>query len=138
LRIVILAVNGYTAPAIAMSVGLSRRICQRWVSRYNELGLAGLSDRRGQEAKPALAPEQAAQVCQRIEAGPTPEDQVCSLRGVDIQRILATEFGVLRSLAGIYQLLHRRGDSYLRPRPRHRRANPAIAARIPPRKSSSR
>ena len=34
LRIVILAIGGYTAPAIAMSVGLSRRICQRWVARY--------------------------------------------------------------------------------------------------------
>lgn len=35
LRIVILALSGYTAPAIAMSLGLSRRICQRWVYRYN-------------------------------------------------------------------------------------------------------
>ena len=88
LRIIILALGGYTAPAIAMSLGLSRRICQR------------------------------------LEAEPTPEDQVCSLRGVDVQGILATEFGVLRSLSGIYHLLHRLGYSYLRPRPRHRRANP--------------
>ena len=28
LRIVILAINGCTAPAISMSLGLSRRICQ--------------------------------------------------------------------------------------------------------------
>ena len=61
---------------------------------------------------------------QRIEAGPTPEDEVCSLRGLDIQRILGQEFGVWRSLAGIYQILHRLGYSYLRPRPRHRRADP--------------
>ena len=31
LRIVILALKGYTAPAIAMSLGLSRRVCQAWV-----------------------------------------------------------------------------------------------------------
>jgi len=37
LRIVILAIRGWTAPAIAMSVGLSRRICQRWVERFNEV-----------------------------------------------------------------------------------------------------
>jgi len=43
LRIVILAIGGYTAPAIAMSVGLSRRICQRWIYRYNEKGLEGLN-----------------------------------------------------------------------------------------------
>lgn len=124
LRIIILAINGFTAPAIAMSLGLSRRICQRWLYRYNESGLEGLADRRGREPRSAITPEQEQQVRQRIEAGPRPEDQVCSLRGVDIQRILAHEFGVLRSLAGIYHLLHRLGYSYLRPRPRHRLANP--------------
>ena len=124
LRIVILAIGGYTAPAIAMSVGLSRRICQRWVARYNVEGLEGLDDRRGQEPEPTLTPEQEEQVCQRLEAGPRPADQVCSLRGVDVQRILATEFGVLRSLPSVYHLLHRLGYSYLRPRPRHRRADP--------------
>jgi transposase len=124
LRIVILAIGGYTAPAIAMSVGLSRRICQRWVARYNAEGLDGLEDRRGQEPEPTLTPQQEQQVCQRLEAGPRPEDQVCSLRGVDMQRILATEFGVQRSLPAVYHLLHRLGYSYLRPRPRHRRADP--------------
>ena len=49
LRIVILAMRGFTAPAMAMCVGLSRRICQRWVRRYNEAGLAGLNDLRGQQ-----------------------------------------------------------------------------------------
>jgi transposase len=124
LRIVILALSGYTAPAIAMSLGLSRRICQRWVYRYNEQGLEGLKDGRGQQPRLPLTPEQQEQVCQRLETGPQPEDQVCSLRGVDIQRILATEFGVLRSLPGVYHLLHRLGYSYLRPRPRHRRTDP--------------
>src|SRR5882724_6194984 len=77
LRIVILAIGGYTSPAIAMSVGLSRRICQRWVARYNAEELEGLDDRRGQEPRPPLTLEQEEQVCQRLEAGPTPEDQVC-------------------------------------------------------------
>jgi transposase len=126
LRIIILAINGYTAPAVAMSVGLSRRICQRWVARYNESGLAGLEDRRGQEPQLPLTPKQEALVRQRVEAGSQPEDQVCSLRGVDFQRILAQEFGVLRSLPGVYHLLHRLGYSYLRPRPRHRLANPQV------------
>ena len=124
LRIVILAIGGYTAPAIAMSVGLSRRICQRWVARFNAQGLEGLEDRRGLEPEPTLTPEQVQQVCQRLESGPRPEDQVCSLRGVDVQRILAMEFGVQRSLPAVYHLLHRLGYSYLRPRPRHRRADP--------------
>ena len=33
LRIVILGTEGWTAPAVAMAVGLSRRICQRWIAR---------------------------------------------------------------------------------------------------------
>jgi len=124
LRIIILALIGYTAPAIAMSLGLSRRICQGWVYRYNEQGLAGLTDLRGNASPPTLSLEQEQQFHARIEAGPTPADEVCSLRGVDVQRILAQEFGVLRSLPGVYHLLHRLNYSYLRPRPRHRRADP--------------
>ena len=107
-----------------MSIGLSLRICERWLARYNEFGVAGLDDRRGRETQSALTPEQEEQLRRRIEAGPQPEDQVCSLRGVDFKRILADEFGVLRSLPAVYHFLHRLGYSYLRPRPRHRLANP--------------
>jgi transposase len=124
LRIVILAAEGWTAPAIAMAVGLTRRICQRWARRYNEQGLAGLDDRRGRESRLPLTPEEQEQVRRRLDAGPTAEDEVCSLRGKDVQRILAQEFNLLRSLAGVYHLLHRLGYSYLRPRPRHRKADP--------------
>lgn len=128
LRIVILALRGFTAPATAMCVGLSRRICQRWVRRYNEEGLAGLNDLRGQQPAAVLTAEQEAQMRQRLAAGPLPEDRVCSLRGTDVQRILAQEFGVLRSLSAVYWLLHRLGYSYLRPRPRHRRTDPELQA----------
>jgi transposase len=124
LRIVILGIEGWTAPAVAMAVGLTRRICQRWVRRYNEEGLAGLDDRRGREARLPLTPQQQEQVRRRLDAGPTEKDEVCSLRGKDVQRILAQEFDLLRSLAGVYHLLHRLGYSYLRPRPRHRQADP--------------
>ena len=58
LRIVMLAMRGYTAPAVAMSVGLSRRVCQQWVQRFNELGLDGLADRRGAEKRLPLTIEQ--------------------------------------------------------------------------------
>ena len=125
MRIIILAAEGWTAPAIAMAVGLSRRICQRWVARYNNEGLAGLDDHRGREPQLPLSPEQEQEFRRRLEAGPTDEDLVCSLRGKDFQRILAEEFNLLRSLPAVYWLLHRLGYSYLRPRPRHRKADPA-------------
>ena len=124
LRIIILGSEGWTAPAVAMAIGLTRRICQRWVRRYNEAGLAGLDDRRGRESRLPLTPEQQEQICRRLDAGAMKQDEVCSLRGKDVQRILAQEFQLLRSLAGVYHLLHRLGYSYLRPRPRHRKADP--------------
>ena len=116
---------GWTAPAIAMATGLSRRVTQRWIARYNEHGLDGLDDRRGRESGLPLDEQQQAALQQRIDAGATEADGVCSLRGRDLQRILAEEFHVLRSLSGVYWILHRLGYSYLRPRPKHRKADPA-------------
>ena len=128
LRILILGIEGWTAPAVAMAVGLSRRICQRWVQRYNDEGLPGLEDRRGRESQLPLSPEDQERMRRRLDAGPTPEDAVCSLRGKDVQQILAREFHLQRSLASVYHLLHRLGYCYLRPRPRHRKADPAKQA----------
>ena len=128
LRVVILAMEGWTAPAVAMAVGLSRRVCQEWVYRFNEQGLAGLEDQRGRQPTSPLTPEQEQQMRQRIDAGPTAADGVCSLRGVDVKRFLQQEFGLVRSLAAVYHLLHGLGYSYLRPRPRHRLADPEAQA----------
>ena len=128
LRVVILAMEGWTAPAVAKAVGLSRRVCQEWVYRFNEQGLAGLEDQRGRQPRSPLTPEQEQQIRQRIEAGPTLQDGVCSLRGADVRRFLQQEFGLIRSLAAVYHLLHRLGYSYLRPRPRHRKADPEAQA----------
>ena len=125
LRVLILALEGWTAPAVATAVGLSRRACQDWVRRYNKHGLKALQERRGRPRKPPLSDEEEAVFRERIEAGPTEADAVCSLRGKDFQRVLAAEFGLLRSLTGVYRLLHSLGYSYLRPRPKHRKADPA-------------
>ena len=126
LRIVILACEGWTAPAIASAVGLSRRIVQRWVARYNAEGIDGLDDRRGREPGIPLNPQQEAAFRERIENGPTDDDLVCSLRGQDFQRILEEEFNLLRSLSSVYWLLHRLGYSYLKPRPKHRNSNDKV------------
>lgn len=130
LRIVILAIEGWTAPAIAASVGLCRRECQAWVQRFNMDGLAGLDDRHGGGRPAPLSDEQQKQLQDRLNAGALPEDRVCSLRGIDVKSILAKEFGILRSLPAIYRLLHRLGYSYLRPRPCHRKADPHAQAKF--------
>lgn len=109
LRIVILAAEGYTAPAIAMSLGLSRRVCQQWVYRYNQLGLPGLEDRRGKSLRGPLTQEQQTQLQQRLDQGAQPRDGVATLRAAEIQQVLACELGILRSLSAVYHLLHRLG-----------------------------
>lgn len=58
LRIIILAMTEWTAPAIADSVGLSRRGCQEWGYRFNEGQLSGLEDRPGGGHVPPLTEEQ--------------------------------------------------------------------------------
>jgi transposase len=120
LRIIILAQQGWTAPSIGMAMDLSRRVVQQRVYDQNEQGLSALEEQRGTPPRPLLTPDQEQVLVARIEAGPHPEDQVCSLRGKDFQRILQVEFGQRRSLPTIYKLLHKLNYSYLRPRPRYR------------------
>ena len=125
LRTVLLAKQGFTAPEIATCTGFSRRSVQEWVARYNRAGAAGLETKPGRGRKPPLTSEEEEHLKQRLNAGPLQEDGVCTLRGKDVQRILAQEFGQLRSLNAVYGLLHRLGYSSLVPRPQHPQADPA-------------
>lgn len=136
MRMVVLAINGFGANDIALSTGQSRRTCQRWIQRYNEESIAGLRDKPGRGRPPLLTPQEQTQLKQRIDAGPTEADGVCTLRGKDIQRILETEFGKVRSLDTVYYLLHQMGYSSLAPRPQHRNAD--IAAQEDFKKSSQK
>lgn len=115
---------GLTEPQITASAGLSRRQVQEWVRRYNLEGLAGLRDRPGRGRKPILSPEEKQQLSTRVEEGPR-EDDVCSLRGLDVQAFIEQQFGKRMSLAAVYLLLHELGYSWLVPRPKHRKSDPA-------------
>lgn len=128
LQALVLAKQGHTAEHTAELLGMSRRVVQKWVQRYNEDGLAGLSDQSGRGRVCKLSEHQQRRLQQRIEAGPREEDNVCTLRGTDIQAILEEEFGVLYHLNGVYALLHRLGYSCLMPRPRHRKTDPKVQA----------
>ena len=124
LQAIVLARQGRTAEEIAELLGASRRPVQRWVRRYNQSGVEGLRRRPGQGRREKLSREERDRLCARIEASPREEDEVCTLRGKDVQRILHKEFGKLFHLNGVYALLHRLGYSCLMPRPRHRQADP--------------
>ncbi len=125
LRVIRWAQAGLTAPEVAKQTKLCRRQVQNWVRRFNALGLAGLKDEPGRGRPCPLSAEQQVKFKARLAAPPTPQDNVCTLRGSDIQRILQQEFGVLRKLSAVYYLLHSLGYSSLVPRPRHVRADAA-------------
>jgi transposase len=125
LQAVLAARDGETAATIAERVQMAPRRVRFWVSRYNTEGLAGLDRKPGQGRKPALTPEQQERFKERIRGGATAPDGVCTLRGEDLRRILADEFGVVRKLQAVYDLVHALGFSVLRPRPRHPKADPA-------------
>lgn len=125
-----LAVLGRTAAQVAAEVLLSERQVRTWVGRYNAGGPGALADRPGRGRKAPLGADQEERFKGRLRAGPTVADGVCALRGEDVRRILAAEFGVVRSLQATYDLLHRLGFEPLRPRPRHPRADPAAQDRF--------
>ena len=116
---------GAHAEAVGPQVLLSGRQVKTWVARYNAGGAESLADRPGRGRKPPLTGEQEARLAERLAAGPTGADGVCALRGADVRRILADEFGVRRCLQAVYDLLHRLGLEPLRPRPAHPGADPA-------------
>jgi transposase len=118
-----LGLLGQTAAQAAGPALLSERQVRTWVARYNAGGADALADRTGRGRKGPLTPDQQARLRDRLRAGPTDADGVCTLRGADVRRILRAEYGVLRSLAAVYDLLHRLGFEPLRPRPRHPKAD---------------
>jgi len=130
IRAIILAINGFTVGDIVLSLGVPYRTVQSWVECYNKDGSKMFKERRGGDRRETLTEEQKAELKKRIDDGPKTEDGVCTLRGVDMQRILAQEFGVWRKLPSIYAILHKLGYSCLRPRPRHRKAAPEAQAKF--------
>ena len=91
---VVLAKQGHSAPEIAQVLGCSRRAVQTWVAQYNQGGVPALQERPHTGRPPRLAGPELRRFQERLEAGPTPEDGVCTFRCQDLCRILEQEFGV--------------------------------------------
>lgn len=123
-RAVALALDGVTTKGIAEMLDRSRAFVQRWAYAYRDGGLEAIRIRKPPGKDPTLPRDRWDELRNRLEAGPTDEEEVCEFRGRDIQGILEREFGVKYSLNGVYELLHRMGYSWLAPRPRHRHADP--------------
>jgi len=123
-RAVLLALEGRDAPAIARTLGRSRRFVQEWVYRYRDHGLEATVPKRQTGRPPNLPATKEEPFKKRFLSEPTETDSLCTRRAKDAQRILQEEFGVAYTLPGVYDLLHRLGLSCLMPRPRHRKNDP--------------
>ncbi len=125
LQAIALAKSGKTAPQVAQEVGYSRRGVQFWIRWYNSGGMELLRNEGGQGRKPTLQDSEQQQLKHRLDGGPVPQKDggICTLRGVDVQRILKEEFGKVRCLSAVYNLLHAIGYNDLVPRPQHKDAD---------------
>src|SRR5512147_2528996 len=123
---VVLAKQGRSAPEIARALGCSRRAVQTWVAQYNQGGVPALQERPHTGRPPRLAGPDLLRFQARLEAGPKPEDGVCTFRCQDLCRILEEEFGVTLRRQAMYDLLHRLDYSSLMPQPQHEQANPEV------------
>ena len=123
IQAVFLAGKGHTCPEIMHITGASRRAVQQWVKKYNNNGIEALKE-KPRPGKPTTLPRKMEKkFCIRIASGPSKQDGVSVLNGPAIQRLLEREFGVVYSLWGVYDLLHRLGYSCLCPRPEHEKAD---------------
>jgi len=118
-RIALLALRGREKLEIAEVLGIAKSTVEQWAYAYRDGGIAALAGKKRGGSRPKIDGELAERLRARVEAGPTAQDKVCTLRGRDIQRIARDELGVDISLNGVYRTLHRLRYSCLAPRPRH-------------------
>jgi len=120
-RAVLLALEGQFTETIMSILSRSKNFVQRWVYAYLDGGIDAIRPQPPSGRPSKLSVQERSRFKERLMAGPTQEDGVCSLRAKDAVRILAEEFGVHYTLPGVYDLLHGLNLSCLQPRPRHRK-----------------
>ena len=116
-----LVLEGVSRTEAAKACGMDRQTLRDWVHRFNEHGLAGLSDKTGHVGpRPLLSPEQEAQVAEWVRRGPDlAEHGVVRWRRADLARAIEARFGVVLAERSISDVLRRLGFRRLVARPRH-------------------
>lgn len=124
LQIIILAMKAKSHEKIALELGCATGTCVLWIKRYNQYNLAGLEDKKLLGKKKMLTPEEESRLRERLKKGATPQDHCCVLRGPQIRQILQNEFGKVRGLSAVYDLLHSLNYTLQTPRPQHYKSDP--------------
>jgi transposase len=120
-----LVLEGADRATAAETCGMDRQTLRDWVHRYNAEGLAGLANRRGRPQPRRLDAGQVTELAAWVDAGPDPEtDGVVRWRRQDLQRRIASAFGVELHERTVGKYLAALGYRRLSVRPRHPKADP--------------
>lgn len=118
--------DGRTRSEAARSCGMDRQTLRDWVIRYNELGVAGLSDRpHGGGSAPKLMPEEKAEIARWVRQGPEPDEGLVRWRLIDLKRRIRDRFFVLVDERSVSRLLKTMRFSHVSVRPRNPQADAA-------------
>ena len=114
------ALDGMNRGDAAKVGGMDRQTLRDWAHRFNAQGPDGLKDDWYAGPAPRLSPAQLAELALIVETGADREaDKVARWRRVDLQKVIATRFGVDYHERYVGTLLERLGFSHISARPRH-------------------
>lgn len=121
-----LVLEGSDRKAAAQTCGMDRQTLRDRVHRYNDEGLAGLTNRRSAGPKPLLNPEQRAELAQMVREGPHHGvDGVVRWRRIDLKRRIEDRFGLALHERTVGKQLAALGFRRLSVRPQHPKSDPA-------------
>jgi transposase len=120
-----LVLEGHSRAEAASNCGMDRQTLRDWVIRYNEQGIAGLSDRpHGGGAPPKLSIEEKTQLAAWVRQGPyIAEDGVVRWRLCDLRDQILARFFVPMHERSVGRILKTLAFSHISVRPRHPQAD---------------
>ena len=118
-----LVLEGRKRTEAAQTCGMDRQTLRDWVIRYNEQGIAGLSDQPSGGRPARLRAEEREQLAQWVRQGPDPEDGLVRWRLSDLRRRLMHRFFVSLDERSVSRILKSLSFSHISVRPRHPRAD---------------
>ena len=124
---VALVLEGHSRMEAARNCGMDRQTLRDWVIRYNEQGIAGLSDRpHGGGAPPKLSVEEKTQLAAWVRQGPDiAEDGVVRWRLRDLRDQILARFFVPMHERSVGRILKTLTFSHISVRPHHPQADAA-------------
>jgi len=121
--------DGMSRSDAARIGGMDRQTLRDWVHRFNEEGVAGLTNRKGAGRRRMLNDAQMKELDEIVETGPDPAvDGVVRWRRVDLKRVIEERFGVVCSERGISGLLAELDFVHISARPQHPMQNERVIA----------